>query len=168
MAEHAPPGEDQGDPDLTRPGQPVVLLADDHDDFRATIAFHLAMAGYPVIETGSVAGVVARSRAVHPDVLIVSDALGDHDIAHILGVIAGQPNLIDVPVITLSSEQGPERLIECLSHGARDHVRRQDGADELIARVDAVLRTDEQLERLRRRNAELEFLGTVDPLTGMP
>ena len=167
MADHAHSGDKGGDPDLSRPDQAVVLLADDHDDFRATIAFHLAMAGYPVVETGSVAGVVARSRAVHPDVLIVSDALGDHDVAHILAVIAGQPNLADVPVITLSSDLGPERLVECLSHGARDHVRRQDGADELIARIDAVLRTDTELERLRRRNAELEFLGTVDPLTGM-
>jgi diguanylate cyclase (GGDEF)-like protein len=111
--------------------------------------------------------VVARSRAVHPDVVIVSDALGDLDVAHILGTIADHPDLVDVPVITLSSEPGPERLVECLSHGARDHVRRQDGADELIARVDAVLRAGEEMERLRRRNAELEFLGTVDPLTGM-
>jgi PleD family two-component response regulator len=152
---------------VTRAGQPVVLLADDQDQLRATIAFHLAMAGYPVVETASVAGVVSRSRAVHPDVVIVSDVLGNHNVAHILGTIADDPDLVDVPIITLSSEPGPERLVECLGHGARDHVRRQDGADELIARVDAVLRAGQEVERLRQRNAELEFLGAIDPLTGM-
>jgi diguanylate cyclase (GGDEF)-like protein len=145
----------------------VVLLADDDEEDRASLAFHLALAGSPVVQTGSMAGVVSRSRSVRPDVVIISDHLGDHDVAHLLGTIADQPDLVDVPVITLSSEPGAERLVECLSNGARDHVRRQDGADELIARIDAVLRADEELERLRRRNAELEFLGTVDPLTGM-
>jgi two-component system cell cycle response regulator len=148
-------------------GQAVVLLADERADFRATIAFHLAMAGYPVVEAGSVAGAVSRSRSVRPDLVVVSDSLGSHDIAHLLATIAEQPELADVPVITLSSESGSDRLVECLSNGARDHVRRQDGAEELLARIDAVLRADDELERLRRRNAELEFLGTVDPLTGM-
>jgi len=46
-------------------------------------------------------------------------------------------------------------------------VRREDGAGTLMARVDAVLRADEELDWLRRRNAELEFLGTVDPFTGL-
>jgi diguanylate cyclase (GGDEF)-like protein len=145
----------------------VVLLADDHEDFRASIAFHLALAGYPVVEARTVSAAVSRSRAIHPDVVIVSDDLGNHDVAHILGTFADQPNLTDVPVITLSSEPGSARLVECLAQGARDHVRRQDGAEELVARIDAVLRADEELERLRRRNAELEFLGTIDPLTGM-
>lgn len=147
--------------------QAVVLLADEHADFRATIAFHLALAGYPVVETGSVAEALSRSRNLRPDVVVVSDSLGAQDVGQILATIAGQPDLADVPVITVSSEPGTERLVECLSHGARDHVRRQDGAEELLARIDAVLRADEELERLRRRNAELEFLGTLDPLTGM-
>lgn len=163
--------DDADDPEQVneprRGGQAVVLLADEREDFRATIAFHLAMAGYPVVEAGSVAGVVSRSRTVRPDLLVLSDSLGSHDVAQILATLAEQPDLADVPVITLSAEVGSDRLVECLSHGARDHVRRQDGAEELLARIDAVLRADEELERLRRRNAELEFLGTVDPLTGM-
>lgn len=146
---------------------PVVLLADDQGTSRATIAFHLAMAGYPVVEAESVAGAVAGAREVHPDIVVISDDLEDGDVGTVLASIADVPDLAGVPVITLSSHPGTDRLVECLSLGARDHVRRQDGAVELVARVDAVLRADEELERLRRRNAELEFLGTVDPLTGM-
>jgi diguanylate cyclase (GGDEF)-like protein len=146
---------------------PLVLLADDHEDFRTSIAFHLALAGYPVIEASTVADAVARSDAIHPDLVVVSDELGHQDVADILGALAEAPMLADVPVITLSSDGGSDRLAQCLSHGARDHVRRDEGALALLARIDAVLRTDDELERLRRRNAELEFLGAVDPTTGL-
>lgn len=146
---------------------PLVLLADGRSDYRATIAFHLAMAGYPVIEVESLSAVLGRARDIRPDVVVVSDDLGDGDVGGIFDSLRRDDELVDVPVITVSSEPGSARLVECLAWGARDHVRRQDGAAELVARVDAVLRTGDELERLRRRNAELEFLGATDPVTGL-
>lgn len=152
---------------MTPPGAPTVLLVDDQQLHRTSVAFHLAMAGYPVEQTCSVAEALSRSVSARPDLVIVSDAMADHDIADVLASLAEQPELVDVPVITLSSDPGNQRLLECLRVGARDHVRRQDGADVLVARVDALLRTEDELGRLRRRNAQLEFLGAMDPVTGM-
>jgi len=145
----------------------VVLLADQEDHLRAPVAFHLALAGYPVVEATTLEGLRFQSRANKPDVVILSDVFDHCEVAQLLAIVRAIPELLDVPVITVSSDPSSRRLVECLHHGARDHVRRQDGADELIARVHAVLRTDQHLERLRRRNAELEFLGNVDGLTGM-
>lgn len=146
---------------------PLVLLADDRSDYRSTIAFHLAMAGYPVVEAASISAMLGRAGDARPDVVVVSDEWADGDVGRLLDSLRGDERLVDVPVITVSSEPGAARLAECLARGARDHVRRQDGAAELVARVDAVLRTDDELERLRRRNAELEFLGATDPVTGL-
>ncbi len=153
--------------DKPGPAQPVVLVADDHEEFRATIAFHLALAGYPVVEAATLADAVARAADVRPELIVASDSLGKQDVTEILGMFGEDVNLAGVPVITVSSEAGADRLAKCLAHGARDHVTRQDGAVALLARIDAVLRADEELERLRRRNAELEFLGAVDPTTGL-
>ena len=144
-----------------------MLIADARVDVRETIAFHLAMAGYPVVQAGSVDDVVEELHRAHPDVVVVSDALDARPVADLLALITIESEGVDVPVITLSDDPGSRRLVECLAEGARDHVRRAAGAEELIARVGAVIRTDDQLERLRQRNAELEFLGAVDPLTGM-
>jgi diguanylate cyclase (GGDEF)-like protein len=143
------------------------MLADDHVDFRQTVAFHLAMAGYPVLEASSVSAIVAQARDLRPDLVVLSDDLAEGDVGGLLQSLRRDADLRGVPVITLSSEPGTARLVECLASGARDHVRRQDGADELVARVDAVIRADDELERLRRRNAELEFLGTTDVVTGL-
>jgi diguanylate cyclase (GGDEF)-like protein len=147
--------------------EPVVLLADERVDVRETIAFHLAMAGFPVVQAGSFDAVVDELHRGRPDVVVVADDLGGGGVEDLLVTITKQPELDGVPVITLSEDPTSGRLAACLALGARDHVRRQDGAEELIARIDAVLRVDDELERLRRRNAELEFLAAIDPLTGM-
>jgi len=99
--------------------------------------------------------------------VVVADDLGGAAVEELLVTITEQPELDGVPVITLSEDPTSGRLAACLALGARDHVRRQAGAEELIARIDAVLRVDDELERLRQRNAELEFLAGIDPLTGM-
>jgi len=144
-----------------------VLLADERVDMRETIAFHLAMAGFPVVQAGSLDAVVHELHRGRPDVVVVADDLGGTPVEDLLVTITEQPELDGVPVITLSEDPSSGRLAACLALGARDHVRRQAGAEELIARIDAVLRVDDELERLRQRNAELEFLAAIDPLTGM-
>jgi two-component system, cell cycle response regulator len=145
----------------------VVLLADHDPEYRASIAFHLALAGYPVVQAQSVAEVVRAGRAHRPGLMIVADEFDERDVTDLFAILAGQPSLADIPVITVSSEPGSDRLAQCLANGARDHVARAEGATALMARVDAVLRADVELDWLRRRNAELEFLGTVDPFTGL-
>ena len=144
-----------------------MLLADERVETRETIAFHLAMAGFPVVQAASLGAVVDELHRARPDVVVLSDELGGAPVEDLLATITDEPDSDGVPVITLSEDPTSVRLVECLSHGARDHVRRQAGAEELIARIDSVVRIADELEQLRRRNSELEFLAAVDPLTGM-
>ncbi|GAC1590394.1 MAG: hypothetical protein NVS3B21_07900 [Acidimicrobiales bacterium] len=143
------------------------MLADRPSEYRASVSFQLAMAGYPVIETGSISESLAHARSQRPDVMIVSDRLSADDIGAALELLKGDVSLRGVPIITLSDAPGPDRLVECLRAGASDHVRPQDGTDELIARIDSALRVGDELDRLRRRNAQLELFGRDDLVAGM-
>jgi len=145
----------------------VVLLADGHREERESIAYHLAMAGYPVVQTASLEGAVEELHRAHPDVIVLSDDLEDRPVGELIALLDDESVDGHVPVITLSDDNGRERIAECLALGARDHVRRDAAPDELAPRIGAVLRADEQLERLRQRNAELEYVGGVDPVTGL-
>ena len=145
----------------------LVLVADAHDDARVTIADHLALAGYPVVQAGSVEGAIEELHRAHPDVIVLSDDLADRPVGDVIALLDDESEEGHVPVITLSDDPGRDRLAECLALGARDHVRRDAAAAELVPRIGAVLRTDEELERLRQRNAELEYVGGVDPVTGL-
>jgi PleD family two-component response regulator len=146
----------------------IVLLADAHTDTRETIAYHLAMAGFPVVQAGSVDRAIEELRRVHPDVIVLSDDLGDdRPVGDVIALLDDASHEGRVAVITLTDDPGRERLAECLAVGARDHIRRDEARDELAPRIGAVLRTDEELLRLRQRNAELEFVAGVDPVTAM-
>jgi PleD family two-component response regulator len=146
----------------------VVLLADSHTEMRETIAFHLAMAGYPVVQAGSVDRAIEELHRVHPDLIVLSDDLGaEQPVGEVIALLDDESDEGRVPVITLSDDPGRERLAECLAVVARDHVRRGAAPDELVPRIDAVLRAGDELERLRQRNAELEFVAAVDPVTGL-
>jgi PleD family two-component response regulator len=145
----------------------VVLLADGRTETRETIAYHLAMAGFPVVQAGSVEGAIEELHRARPDVIVLSDDLEDRPVGDVIALLDDESDEGRVPVITLTDDPGRDRLAECLAVGARDHVRRDAARDELIPRIGAVLRADEELERLRQRNAELEYVGGLDPVTGM-
>jgi len=145
----------------------TILLAEDDPAFRATAEFHLAMAGYPVISAADPGEILQRAQLFHPDVVVVSATLGGLAVEALVAALRTEAALDDVPIVTLGGGEGPEEVVACLDAGARDHVRRGEGPLVLLARLAAVLRTDDELERLRRRAAELEFLGSIDPLTGM-
>jgi PleD family two-component response regulator len=150
------------------PEERIVLLADADADTRETIAYHLALAGYPVVQAGSVDGAVEELHRLRPDVIVLSDDLGaDRSVGDVIALLDDESAGGHVPVITLSDDPGRERLTECLAVGARDHVRRDEAEAELLPRIGAVLRVDDELERLRQRNAELEFAVGLDPVTGM-
>ncbi|HVM66340.1 MAG TPA: response regulator, partial [Acidimicrobiales bacterium] len=159
-------GRDPDDGEV--PEERIVLLADADTDTRETIAYHLAMAGYPVVQAGSVDGAIEELHRVRPDVIVLSDALGDdRAVGDVIALLDDESDDGHVPVITLSDDAGQQRLAECLAVGARDHVRRDAARTDLVPRIGAVLRVDEELERLRQRNAELEFVAALDPVTGM-
>jgi two-component system cell cycle response regulator len=161
-------GAGHGPDDEAVPEERVVLLADPHTETRETIAFHIAMAGYPVVQAGSVDRAIEELHRVHPDLIVLSDDLGqDQPVGDVIALLDDEADEGRVPVITLSDDPGRERLVECLAVGARDHVRRGAAPDELIPRIDAVLRSGDELERLRQRNTELEFVAALDPVTGM-
>ncbi len=150
------------------PEERVVLLADPHTETRETIAYHIAMAGYPVVQAGSVGRAIEELHRVHPDLIVLSDDLGaEQAVGDVIALLDDEADEGRVPVITLSDDPGRERLAECLALGARDHVRRGAATDELVPRIDAVLRAGEEMERLRQRNAELEFVAAVDQVTGL-
>ena len=66
----------------------MVLLADHDPEFRASIAFHLALAGYPVIQAQSVSEVVRAGRTHRPGLMIVADEFDERDIVDLFAILA--------------------------------------------------------------------------------
>ena len=148
-------------------GSAVVVLADSDTERRRAVAAALGRAGHQTIEVTSTAQAVEGCRATDPDVLLIDVDLEQGAGAALIDRVRASRPLARIPIITFSADVSTERVVDCLRRGAQDHLRVPLDTAEVLARIEAVLRTADEHERLRRRNEELEYLGSTDELTGL-
>ncbi len=116
---------------------PGVLVIDDEPDLRSLLHELLADRGYVVHEASDGAEGVRALYAAHPDVVLLDLTMPRMDGWETLDRIR---QLSDVPVLLLSSQDGDLAKVRGLRGGADDYVVKPFGAEELLARVEALLR----------------------------
>src|SRR6266545_4456945 len=114
-----------------------VLVIDDDEDIRALVAELLARAGMTVEEAED-----GRSglRALHkspPDLVVLDVSMPNLDGWQTLERIR---DLSEVPVLMLTARGGELERVRGLQGGADDYVVKPFGRQELVARVQALLR----------------------------
>lgn len=114
-----------------------ILVVDDEPDIRFLVAELLRRAGYEVVEAED-----GRSglRAVHdsrPDLVLLDVSMPELDGWQTLERIR---DLSDVPVVMLTARGEELERVRGLKAGADDYVTKPFGRQELVARVQALLR----------------------------
>jgi len=114
-----------------------VLVVDDEPRYLRVIRFNLEAGGYLVTcaATGEEALGLLQTR--EPDLIVLDVMLPDLDGFE---VCRRARELSDVPIIMLTAKGADEDKIEGLRLGADDYVTKPFSAQELVARVEAVLR----------------------------
>jgi two-component system cell cycle response regulator len=148
-------------------GSAVVVLADSDPQRRRAVAAALERAGHQTIEAASAAEAVEGCRVTDPDLLLIDVDLEEGAGAGVIDRVRSSRPLSRIPIISYSTDASTERVVDCLRRGAQDHIRTPLDTTEVLARIEAVLRTADENERLRRHNDELEYLGSMDTLTGL-
>jgi CheY-like chemotaxis protein len=113
-----------------------VLVVDDNDLQRATVADVLESEGYDVTVAASGADAVRAARARAPDVLVLDLMLPDTDGATVLAEIRNDPALARVRVVVTTGIHSPDlrRLLR-----ADAALFKPFGARELVAAVERSL-----------------------------
>jgi two-component system KDP operon response regulator KdpE len=119
-----------------RPGAAVLLVEDD-DATRRSLAHDLARRGYRVEEAPDGRGALERWALRRPDLVLVDLGLPDMDGLRIVRLIRREAM---TPVIVLSARGEERTKIEALELGADDYVTKPFALGELHARIRAVLR----------------------------
>jgi two-component system cell cycle response regulator len=102
-----------------------------------------------------------------PDLVLMDLALPDMDPMKTVLRVKSIRNPEFLPVIALSAAGDPAARVRALRGGADDVVARPCEAEELAARVSALLRIRAAQEGLQQANQELERRSFTDPLTGL-
>jgi two-component system, OmpR family, KDP operon response regulator KdpE len=118
-------------------GAAVVLIVEDDEAARSSIAGNLRARGHEVDEAGDVREALRLWDARRPDVILLDLGLPDFD---------GQTVILRVrkeattPIIVVSARGREEDRVAALDAGADDYLTKPFGLSELHARMRAVLR----------------------------
>ena len=114
-----------------------VLVVDDEPSVRGFVTDLLGRAGYEVLEAASGEQGLRVLYAARPDLVLLDVSMPGLDGWQTLERIR---DLTDLPVLMLSGMAGELEKVRGLKAGADDYVTKPFGAQELLARVEALLR----------------------------
>lgn len=132
-----------------------ALVVDDEESIRDLVCTLLERAGLATIAASNGRDGLRKFFDSRPDLVLLDISMPDMDGLQVLEQIR---NLSDVPVIMLTARAGELDKVRGLKSGADDYVAKPFGRQELIARVERLLR-----RRGERQIAEPEVLS--DSLT---
>jgi two-component system KDP operon response regulator KdpE len=133
--------------------RPVVLVADDEPAITRLVARSLGAEGFRVATAGSGRDAIERVWDLNPDVLLLDVVMPDLSGLDVLDELRRSH---PVRVILVSGQDATADVRAGLDAGADDYITKPFAANELAARIRAVLRRRRHLLRGRRR------IGRVD------
>ena len=114
-----------------------VLVVDDEEDIRKLVAHLLRRAGHDVVEADNGRSALRTLHASPPDLVLLDVSMPELDGWQTLERIR---DLSDVPVLMLTARGDELERVRGLQAGADDYVVKPFGRQELLARVQALLR----------------------------
>jgi DNA-binding response OmpR family regulator len=134
-----------------------VLVVDDQEDVRDLLVALLGRAGYTVETAPDGREGLRALYATTPDLVLLDVAMPELDGWKTLERIR---ELTDVPVVMLTARASELEKVRALKAGADDYVTKPFGRQELLARLEAILRRS--ADRPGRREVYSDGLLTVD------
>ena len=129
--------------------RPVIVLADDNADMRDYVSRLLADR-YEVVAVGDGHAAFDAVERKLPDLVLSDVMMPVMDGIEFLRRIRAEEQTREIPVILLSARAGEESRIEALEASADDYLVKPFSARELLATVDAHIKTVE-IRRQRKR-----------------
>ncbi len=135
---------------------PVILLVDDDEITRIGMAGRLKRLGYRVIEAVDGSAGLAAIRSHRPDLVILDWMMPGMDGPSVCEAIRADHELRSSQVVLMTAHDRPEQIAEGLSRGADDFLSKADSKQEVLARVQASLRSSALVREIEHTRDDLD------------
>jgi two-component system phosphate regulon response regulator PhoB len=125
-------------------GKRKILIVEDDRDIVEMITYNLKMDGYEVLSAFAGKDGIALARRERPDLIILDIMLPVMDGFEVCRVLKSTEATACVPIIILSAKSQETDKIVGLELGADDYVTKPFSPRELVARIKAVLRRNQE------------------------
>ena len=125
---------------------PRVLIVDDEKNIRDLLEAGLKFAGFNVYSVGTGTEAVQVAEKANPDIIVLDVMLPDQSGFSVTQKLRSMQ--IDVPVLFLSARDDGADKVTGLTVGGDDYMTKPFSIDEVIARINAILR------RTKKQDAE--------------
>ncbi|MBB6013363.1 two-component system KDP operon response regulator KdpE [Aquamicrobium lusatiense] len=115
-----------------------ILVVDDEPPIRKLLRVGLTAEGYAMVEAGNAEQAVALVSSEKPDLILLDLGLPDmsgHDLLE-----RWRSELVELPIVILSSRTDETGIVRALELGADDYLTKPFGMRELAARIRVALR----------------------------
>lgn len=121
-------------------GLPKILIVDDETSVRELLAFHLSRAGFATTEAADCGQARRMLIDERPDLVVMDWILPDMSGLELTRMIKRDARNDDLAVIVLTARSGEQDRLSALDGGADDYVTKPFSSQEIVARINAVLR----------------------------
>lgn len=115
-----------------------ILVVDDEPPIRKLLRVGLTAEGYAMVEAGNAEQAIALVASEKPDLILLDLGLPDmsgHDLLE-----RWRSELVELPIVILSSRTDETGIVRALEMGADDYLTKPFGMRELAARIRVALR----------------------------
>lgn len=143
-----------------------ILIVEDDRAVRQMLSFVLSKAGFETFEAPDAMSAMDEATRSRPDIAIVDWGLPDIEGVKLLKLWRADETTARLPVIMLSARADESDRVAGLKAGADDYIVKPFGRDELVARVQALLRRSAAAATPANRETR-EFAGLRMDLRGL-
>jgi len=125
-----------------------ILVVDDEEYITDLVSLGLRFVGFEVEVAADGRDALARIASSHPDLVVLDIAMPEMDGIEVVQRL--RRDGIRTPVLFLTARDAPADRVRGLHLGADDYITKPFSLEELLARIEAVLRRVSDIDRGRR------------------
>jgi two-component system cell cycle response regulator len=132
-----------------------IYIVDDEKDIVFLLSKRLVVAGYEVDNSYDGNGLVGKIKAAKPDLIILDVMLPGLDGFEIKKQLNEDTETASIPVIFLTAKQSVPDKLEGLYLGGEDYITKPFDHEELLARIQGILKRHQSFEESSMKDALL-------------